>query len=40
MAEDNDLGLLNDQNGGDIGFDVGDDETEYEDEPELVLEYE
>ena len=28
MAEDNDLGLLNDPNGGDIGFDVGDDETE------------
>ena len=40
VAEDNDLGLLNDPNGGDIGYDVGDDETESEDELELVLEYE
>ena len=40
VAEDNDLGLLNDQNGGDIGSDVGDDEIESEDELELVLESE
>ena len=40
VAEDNDLGLLNDPNGGDIGSDVGDDETQFEDELELVLEFE
>ena len=40
VAEDNDLGLLNDQNGGDTDSDVGDDETESEDELELVLESE
>ena len=40
MAEDNDLGLLNDLNGGDIGSNVGDDETQSEDELELVMESE
>ena len=40
VAEDNDLGLLNDPNGGDIGYDVGDDEIESEDELALVLESE
>ena len=40
VAEDNDLGLLNYPNGGDIGYDVGDDEIEFEDELELVLESE
>ena len=30
VAENNDLGLLNDPNGGDIGYDVGDDETQSE----------
>ena len=38
VAEENDLGLLNDPNGGDIGYDVGDDEIQSEDELELVLE--
>ena len=28
VAEDNDLGFLNDPNGGDISSDVGDDETQ------------
>ena len=40
VVEDNDLGLLNDPNGGDIGSDVGDDEIESEDELEHVLESE
>ena len=40
VAEDNDLGLLNDPNGGDIGSNVGDDETQSKDELELVLESE
>ena len=34
VVEDNDLGLLNDPNGGDIGSDVGDDEFESESEDE------
>ena len=38
VAKDNDLGLLNDPNGRDIGFDVRDDEIESEDELDLVLE--
>ena len=40
VAEDNDLGLLNDPNGGDIGSKVGDDETQSKDKLELVLESE
>ena len=40
VVEDNDLGLLNDPNGGDIGSDVGDDEFESEYKIEHVLESE
>ena len=38
VVEDNDLGLLNYPNGGDIGSDVGDDEIDSKDELEHVLE--
>ena len=40
VVEDNDLGLLNDPNGGDIGYNVGDDEFEFEYKIEHVLESE